>query len=202
MHEQEQSSVPEREHSVSSDPLLSGSVNAQSLPPSNSPLSAALLPPSPQEAAVNVSLRHLLCSDNLQQPLRDVNDSYSPISVEVVDTRASFMSHFDGVSANEQLNIINDLLCSYAKRIHEVDVPPGFVSLSLRGMKHLENTGRINVIHELVKGLGTMRPDKSDSYFPTTRMPIGMLQYMIQFFNAKAGQSVCIPYFQFILVLL
>ena len=37
-----------------------------------------------------------------------------------------------------------------------------------------------------------LRPDGTDSYFPTRRMPIGMLQYMIQFFNAKAGQRVSI----------
>lgn len=54
------------------------------------------------------------------------------------------------------------------------------------GMKHLEST---NVLYELAKGLGTMHPDGSDSYFPTSRMPMGLLQYMVNFFNAKPGHT-------------
>ena len=57
-------------------------------------------------------------------------------------------------------------------------------------MKHLQDAGRLNVIYDLVKGFGTKRPDGSDSYFPTKRMPMGLLQYMAQFFVAKPGQNV------------
>ena len=108
-----------------------------------------------ERAEQNVSLIDLLRQDSVSQPPRDSNDSYSPTMVEVVDTRAGIMAHFDGASAEEQLSIINELLCLYARRVHEVDVPPDFVHLSLCGIKHLECTGRVNVIYELAKGLGT-----------------------------------------------
>ena len=100
---------------------------------------SSLPPVSPPHA----SLRDLLRGDVLE--------SYSPASVQVVDTRASFMSKFNGVSTEEQLSIINDTLRLYAKRVYELDVPPDLISLSLRGMKHLEKAGRINIIQELVK---------------------------------------------------
>ena len=58
-------------------------------------------------------------------------------------------------------------------------------------MKHLQDAGRLNVIYDLVKGYGTKCPDGSDSYFPTKRIPMGLLQYMAQFFVAKPGQHVC-----------
>ena len=59
-------------------------------------------------------------------------------------------------------------------------------------MVQLKDRGRHDVIYGLSKGLGTTRPDKSDSLFPTTRMPMGLLEYniMVQFFNGKPGQHV------------
>lgn len=119
-----------------------------------------------------------------------LSTSYSPLPIEVIDTRADILSHFSQVSAQQQLSIISDLLCTYASKHYEIDIPSDFVSLSLHAMKHLECTGKLNLVYELAKGLGTMRPDGSDSYFPLKRMPGGMLQYIIQFFNAKSGQKV------------
>ena len=68
-----------------------------------------------------------------------------------------------------------------------MDLPSDFVLLSILGMRHLERAGKI---YELTKGLGVMRPDGTDSCFPTSRMPMGMLQYMVRFFNAKPGEHV------------
>ena len=45
-------------------------------------------------------------------------------------------------------------------------------------------------VYELAKGLGTMCDNNSDSLFPVSCMPMGMLQYMVHFFNAKPGQTV------------
>ena len=33
-------------------------------------------------------------------------------------------------------------------------------------------------------------PDRDDSLFPTSRMPMGLLQYMVQFFVSESGQHV------------
>ena len=55
--------------------------------------------------------------------------------------------------------------------------------------KSICETYRKNV-YELAKGLGTMCDNNSDSLFPVSCMPMGMLQYMVHFFNAKPGQTV------------
>ena len=81
-------------------------------------------------------------------------------------------------------------MISYASEHYGLDLPPDFVQLVLAAMKHLQDAGRLNVIYDLAKGFGTKRPDGSDSYFPTKRMPMGLLQYMAQFFVSKPGQHV------------
>ena len=107
-------------------------------------------------------------------------------SLEIVHSD-SLMEHIAALSADEQLNLMSDLFSSHASSNYGLTVPPDFIKLSLQGMKHLEAGGRLN---GLAKGFGTKRPDGSDSCFPTTRMPIGLLQYMIQFFITKPGLHV------------
>lgn len=65
-----------------------------------------------------------------------------------------------------------------------VSILADFIKLSLHGMQRLQGAGRLNVLYLLVKGFGT------DSLFPTIRMPMGLLQYMAQFFVSKCGQHV------------
>lgn len=36
-----------------------------------------------------------------------------------------------------------------------------------------------------------MHPDKRDSIFPTSRIPMGLLQYMTNFFTAKPDENEC-----------
>ena len=48
----------------------------------------------------------------------------------------------------------------------------------------------MNVLYELAQGLGTMRPDQSDTCFPMTRMPFGMVEYMTTFFNSTPESNV------------
>ena len=57
-------------------------------------------------------------------------------------------------------------------------------------MKRLSDVGKSNIIYGLCKGLGTMRLDGSDSLFPTTRMPMGLLHYMVEFFISQPGHRV------------
>lgn len=118
-----------------------------------------------------------------------LHSSASGSSLEVV--------HFDtlkeqitGLPAKDQLLFLSDLLCSHAKKFYGIVVPNNFVKLCLLGMKNLEGAGRTNIIYSLSKGLGTTRPDGSDCFIPTKRMPFGLLQYVIQFFISKPGQHV------------
>ena len=58
-----------------------------------------------------------------------------------------------------------------------------------RAMNQLHQVKRSNVLYNynIAKGLGNMRPDGYDSVFPSTRMPMGLLEYM--------AYSVCMLYY-------
>ena len=61
----------------------------------------------------------------------------------------------------------------------------------LSGMQHLHSNHKRNVLAEAAQTFGVLRPDGSDSLFPTSRMPFGMLDYTISFFNASSRNEVC-----------
>ena len=68
--------------------------------------------------------------------------------------------------------------------------PPDFLEFVFQAVQQLQNSGRANVLYLLARGLATMRPDGSDSLIPVTRMPMGLLEYTICFFNANHVQQV------------
>ena len=43
----------------------------------------------------------------------------------------------------------------------------------------------VTVCYSLVKALGTMRPDNSDSLMPVKHMPMGLIEYTVNFFTAS-----------------
>ena len=55
--------------------------------------------------------------------------------------------------------MINEMFCSHASTYYQIKLPNDFLMLSLKGMKHLSETKRMNVLYELVRGLRIMRPD-------------------------------------------
>ena len=66
-----------------------------------------------------------------------------------------------------------------------------FIQFVVNGMNHLKQCSRSNVIYLLAKSLGTIRPDGSDSLLPAKRMPMGLIEYCVNFFNANTVQQVC-----------
>ena len=124
--------------------------------------------------------------------------SYSPVPIEIIHgytpSNVSLGSSPDVVKSNPlleriaqlsddaQLELISDVFSSHASRCYGLSVPTDFLKLSLCGMQCLKDAGILNVTYSLAKGLGISRPDGSDSLFPTSRMPMGLLQYMIEFF--------------------
>jgi len=56
-------------------------------------------------------------------------------------------------------------------------------------MLQLEKGGRSNVLYGLASGLGSFREDGSPQ-FPVDRMPMGLLQHMVDFFNCRSVQEV------------
>ena len=112
------------------------------------------------------------------------------LNVDVTDSMSCFKAQFQALTPNDQLNTMSELLCKHAATYYEVTMPEDFLLLSLKSMQHLESFGKVNVLHELAKGLGTSRPHSSEPLFPISRMPFGMLQFMVTFFNCKPGQNV------------
>lgn len=120
----------------------------------------------------------------------------SPRPVVVIDTMQEAMTQFDRLPSAQKVQFLSEVFEKYAENSSGVTVPGDYLPLSLEAMKRLKDSNRINILYELAKGLGTTRPDGSDSYFPTKRMPMGMLQYMVLFFNSKAGHQVSRLYFE------
>ena len=75
---------------------------------------------------------------------------------------------------------------------YDITVPPDFLLLSSQAMRHLQSCERSNVVYGLAKGLGEIRQDHSDSRFPARRMPMGLIEYAVGFFNADVIQHVSI----------
>ena len=82
------------------------------------------------------------------------------------------------------------MFSKFAESHGGLSIPNNYLELSQKGMKRLKESKRVNVLCELAKGLGIMHPDGSDVIFPTERMPMGLLQYMVLFFNSGAGQQI------------
>lgn len=70
-------------------------------------------------------------------------------------------------------------------------IPEDFLELVSLSLNNLRQGGRSNIIYSLVKGLGTLREDESDTLFPLKRMPCGLVEYAINFFVASSPQKVC-----------
>lgn len=78
-----------------------------------------------------------------------------------------------------------------AARSHpSAHVPDDFIKLCLRSMERLKQLGKHNIVYGLVHGLGVMREDGSDSRLPALRMPMGMLEYIISFYQAESINKV------------
>lgn len=71
-----------------------------------------------------------------------------------------------------------------------VAIPDDFLSLTLKAMSYVKKTGRYNVLYGLARGLDEMRKDGSDSKIPALRMPMGLLEYIISFYNSETINEV------------
>ena len=89
---------------------------------------------------------------------------------------------------DDQMQVLSRLFLDYTCRQcpNSLRVSTEFFSIMLRGMRHLNKHGRINVIRALVQAIGIMRPGSSDSLLPAKRMPMGLIEYCVNFFNASS----------------
>ena len=70
-------------------------------------------------------------------------------------------------------------------------MPSDYLQYSIQAMKRLQESGRSNVLYSLARSLATLRSNGIESKFPTTRMPMGMLEYTVGFFDSDNLQQVC-----------
>lgn len=69
-------------------------------------------------------------------------------------------------------------------------VPEDFLKFAVSAMQQLALNGHSNVLYSLVKGIGTIRKDHSDSCFPIKKMPMGLIEYACNFFVSENMNKV------------
>ena len=113
------------------------------------------------------------------------------LHIQELDAAAVCQEALAPLEADDQLDILSDKFSRFLKQRFQTKVPPGdFLKLVVQGMERLHASGRTNVIYLLAKALGTTRPDGSDSLLPTSRMPMGLVEYIVNFFTASSVQKV------------
>lgn len=99
------------------------------------------------------------------------------------NTVAQMVSLLCLLPESEQLDVIGKVLQEIVcKQSLGIKIPDDFISLSVIAIQHLKACERSNVVYGVAKGIGTMRQDNSDSLIPARRMPMGLLEYLTNFF--------------------
>ena len=101
-----------------------------------------------------------------------------------------FLRFFDEHENIDALSIIEHLYSWFAGKIGMSSSVFGFVQLSLKAMRRLEENKKPNLVVKFCQCLANDRPDKSGPLMPMQRMPFGLLQYCIEFFTCTNVMQV------------
>lgn len=93
----------------------------------------------------------------------------------------------------DQLNTISEIFCYFAEAKHGVYIRSDFLQFVVNASEHLLQCGRSNVVYGVAKAIGRRRSDGSDSRFPAKRMPMGLLEHMVNFYNSDSYSKVNFP---------
>lgn len=136
---------------------------------------------SPQLHVPDSTVNAALGSDGVH-----VDDLSSTLMCDIPISKRSCLDWFRQLSHPDQTELITSLYHHHVSMHHSgLHVPPDFLELSLKAMAHLQKSGRSNILFGLAKGLGIQRDDGSDSLIPTNRMPMGLLEYVINFYQSS-----------------
>ena len=113
------------------------------------------------------------------------------VEISVTPSLQSCPTHIE-IRPSQQLLAISEHFKSFCNSHSSVVPPDDFLSLAVSAMEHLHSCERSNVVYKLVKVLGTMRDDQSDSLLPTKRMPMGLIEHCVNFFGSSSVQEVYI----------
>lgn len=94
------------------------------------------------------------------------------------------------IAEQEQLKTISELFHKYVLVNHSVNIPSDFLEVASQAMAQLKRHQRSNVLYKLAKSMGTLRLDSDDSRFPMTRMPMGLVEYISDFFASDNMHQV------------
>jgi hypothetical protein len=83
------------------------------------------------------------------------------------------------------VELLDELHSSTCKSFGGGDVPADFIHHSLTAMKKLRNKGKSNIVYKLPRCISLIRVGSEESMMPLDRMPYGLIQYQIDFFNAS-----------------
>lgn len=100
------------------------------------------------------------------------------------------MDMLNQLPRESHLPILSELFSTCVSLLFKLSLPKDFLCLAANAMVQLSNGGRTNVLYNLAKGMGTLRPDKKDSRFPIKQMPMGLVEYTAQFFAFDNLQQV------------
>lgn len=64
------------------------------------------------------------------------------------------------------------------------------MEVSSFAMARLKSSGCSNVVYNLAKGIATIKNGEAESLFPVGRMPMGLVEYTINFFIAENINAV------------
>ena len=128
----------------------------------------------------------------------DVSSTGS-LAIERVDTLISYSEHIARMPTEDQLRLAGEVYSMYLSK-EDVSVPEDFLKLVAQGMVQLQNAGRSNILYSLAKGLGTMRPDGSDSIFPSRQLVTGLVEHCANFFAASFSEQVSIIAVRFVIL--
>ena len=119
-------------------------------------------------------------------PVANVSTSMSEESIDICQ---NVIHLFKKLAHSEQVSLLQTLFdnCCAGRFPFAKD----YIQHSVSGMEHLHSNHKRNVLAGAARAFGVLRPDGSDSLFPTSRMPFGMLDYTISFFNASSRNEVC-----------
>ena len=129
-----------------------------------------------------------LSLDALTNPVKE-NPSLLLNSVESVQAHCN--SALVHLTVPQQFETLSKLFSSLLQKNNSCVVPSDFLELASKGMIHLQKCNRSNVIYLLSQALGTMRSDSLDSLLPSKRMPMGLIEYAVNFFTADHINQVC-----------
>ena len=115
----------------------------------------------------------------------DCEDASTQADFCVSDITTQMLLLSSLIPEREQADAICKLMQGLAVK-SSLNVPDGYISDSLAAMQRLQHAGRSNILAQLAKAFGATRPDGIESLMPVNRMPVGLIEYVVNFFTSNS----------------